>query len=88
MRSPVEFRIFVVYPPDREGRVCQLTVEHNGSMDIPTELYREDGQNMITLFSQQDGAAWTYPLADFITGINAAVAELDGPPPGARARSI
>ena len=82
MRSPVEFQIFVVYPPDREGRVAQLTVPHNGSIDIPTELYREDGQTLITLFSRDDGAAWTYPVADFIAGINAAVAVVEGPPRG------
>lgn len=83
MRVPdrVEFQIAYIYPPDRDGRVIELNVRHEGSVDIPAEFYKEHGQTMITLFSPADGPAWTYPLADFVAAIDAAVAALEGPPP-------
>jgi hypothetical protein len=75
----VEFQIFIAYPPDRDGRVVELNDRHDGTVDIPAEIYRDQGQTMITLFSRTDGPAWTYPLADFVAGIEAAVAALDAP---------
>ena len=72
MQSPVDLQIFVVYPPDREGRVAQLCVQRAGKLDIPAEVFRQDGQTMITLFSRDDGPAWTYPLAEFGAALDAA----------------
>jgi hypothetical protein len=78
------FRIFVVYPPDREGRVAQLTVEHEDMVDIPAELSREDGELTISLFSRSDGVAWEYRLSEFLAAIDAGVAALERPSPESR----
>ncbi len=59
--DPSQFQFFVAYPPDREGRVAQLTVTHGNEIDIPAEVFRDRDQLMITLFSRSDGTAWTYP---------------------------
>jgi len=79
MTHQVEFTIAYAYPPWREGRVIQLYISHDGSVDIPVEVYRDDGETVITLFSRPEGL--TYVAEDFVAAINAAVAALEGPPP-------
>jgi hypothetical protein len=74
------FQIFVAYPPDREGRVAQVHVPHDGAVDIPVEMYDEDGERKITIFARTGGVAWEYPLDDFLAAIEAAITALDGPP--------
>lgn len=83
MESPIEFQIFVAYPPGREGRVVELSVPRCGGVDIPAEIYREDGQTMITLFSRSDGPAWRYPLSDFLAAVEAATNAIEAPGSGA-----
>jgi hypothetical protein len=75
----VSFRIFVAYPPDREEAVAQLTVQHDGVMDIPAEVFRNGSRMTISLFSRTDGVAWQYPLGEFLAAIDAAVAALEPP---------
>jgi hypothetical protein len=80
VNNHVEFQVFVAYPPDREGRVVELNIIREGEVDIPAELFRDNGETMITLFSRKDGPAWTYRLADFVLGLDAATAALEAPP--------
>jgi hypothetical protein len=75
----VEFQIAYIYPPDREGRTIALCVHHDGSVDMPVEVYREHGETVISLYTGTDGL--TYPMEDFRAAIDAAVAALEGPPP-------
>jgi hypothetical protein len=77
--DPSQFRLFVAYPPDREGRVVQLTITQGNEMDIPAEIFREGGQLMITLFSRGDTTGRTYPVTEFVDAVEAAVAAVDAP---------
>jgi hypothetical protein len=85
MEQPTKFDIFIAYPLDRDGRVAELNVRHDGVVDIPAEVYRDGDQTMVTLFSRREGPAWTYPVADFVAAIHAAVSAIDAPPSGPQA---
>jgi hypothetical protein len=69
----VTFKISKGFPPDRESPIAELTVSHDGVVDIPAEIYRENGEVRIALFGRQDGTAFEYPLAEWIEAINSAV---------------
>jgi hypothetical protein len=72
----VTFEIFVAYPPDRQTKVAQLSVRHDGMVDIPAEVDREGGELKITIFGRQGGVAWEYPLADWVAAVERAVEAL------------
>lgn len=74
--SVVVFEILKAYPPDRDGVVAELTVRHGGLIDIPAEIYREDGELKITLFGRETGPAWTYPLSEWVAAVNQAAEAL------------
>jgi hypothetical protein len=69
------------HPPDRAGRVAQLTVTHENEIDIPAEVLRDGEHLMITLSSRSDGTSWTCPLADFVAAVEAAAAAVEAPTP-------
>jgi hypothetical protein len=77
--DPSQFRLFVAYPPDREGRVVQLTITHGNEVDIPAEVFREGDQLMITLFSHGDTSGSTCPVTEFVAAVEAAAAAVDAP---------
>jgi hypothetical protein len=79
MADPVEFQIAYIYPTDREGRTIALRVQHEGSVDMPVEVWREDGETVISLYAGTEGL--TYRMEDFRAAVDAAVAALEGPPP-------
>lgn len=68
--------IFKVFPPDRDGPVAQITVSHDGVLDIPAEIRRYDGELRIAMFAREGGVAWDYPLADFLAVLHKGVAAL------------
>jgi hypothetical protein len=65
----VTFEIFRAFPPDREGAVAELTVRHDGVVDIPAEIYQENGELKITLFEREGGPAWVYPLDEWVEAV-------------------
>jgi hypothetical protein len=67
------FEISKVFPPDRESAVAELNVRHDGVVDIPADVYREDGQLKISIFGREGGVAWEYPLDDWVGAIQRAV---------------
>lgn len=56
-------------PPHREQAVAEFHVAHDGLVDIPAELFSEDGKLMIALYGRTGGVAWEYPLSDFLAAI-------------------
>jgi hypothetical protein len=72
----MRFEIFKAFPPNRESAVVELNVRHDGQVDIPAEIYREDGELRITLFQREGGAAWQYPLNEWVAGIAKAIEAL------------
>ncbi len=67
------FEIFKAFPPDREGPVAELNVRHDGLVDIPAEIRREEGKLRIAIFAQRSGVAWDYPLDEFLVAVQEAV---------------
>lgn len=63
-------------PPHREKVVAEFHVTHEGVIDIPAEVYDEDGKLMIAIYSREGGQPWDFPLADFIEAIGKAIAIL------------
>jgi hypothetical protein len=75
--TPMTIKIFVGYPPDRDSPQAEFRISHDGLVDIPALLYREDGKLMIEIFSQAGGEPeWTLPLADFVQAIGNGMAAL------------
>ena len=63
------FQISKVFPPNRDSPVAELNVHHDGIVDIPAEIYRQDGVLKICLFARAEGVQWEYPLDDFVAAI-------------------
>ncbi len=79
MADASRFEILTVFPPDRDGRVVQVTAPHDAVVDIPAELYLDADETMITLFSRGDGVAWEYRLSEFLAALKAADEALNRP---------
>ena len=67
------FEISKGFPPDRESPIAELCVRHDGVVDIPAEVYRENGELTISIFGRKDGVALEYPLHDWLDAIQRAV---------------
>jgi hypothetical protein len=65
--------VFKAFPPDSEGPMAQINLRHDGFVDIPAEIRRENGDLIIRLVARAGGAAWEYPLADFLAVVDKAV---------------
>jgi hypothetical protein len=64
-------------PPHREHMVAEFHVAHEGMIDIPAEVFEDDGGRlMIALYSKKGGDPWEFPLADFVQAIGSAMAIL------------
>jgi hypothetical protein len=68
--------IFKAFPPDRESTVVELNVPHDGVVDVPAEIYRENGERMIAIFGRKGGAAWVYPLDEWVEALHKAAEAL------------
>ena len=69
------------FPPDRESAIAEFYVSHDGGVDIPADVYRENGELMLSIFGRKDGVALDYPLRDLLEAIERAVEVLgDGSP--------
>ncbi len=69
----VTFKIFKGFPPDSEGPIAELNVNHDGVVDIPAEIRHERGELRIAIFGRKDGFALDYPLDEFLEAIRKAV---------------
>jgi hypothetical protein len=65
----MSIHVGIAYPPHREEGVAEFHVLREGTMDIPAELFRDQGRLMIGLYSRTEGIAWEYPLSDFLAAI-------------------
>ena len=70
------FEIFEMFPPDRESPVAELNVRHGAVVDVPAEVYRENGELKITIFGREGGVAWEYPLAEWVEAVRKAAEAL------------
>jgi len=74
----MEFQIAETYPPDRESQQPELCIyHHDGGVDIPALLYREDDELKIELFARSGGVEWTFPVAEFMSTIARAAERFD-----------
>ena len=67
------FEIFKGFPPDRESAVAEFYDRHDGVVDVPAQLYREDGQLKIAIYGREGGIVWEYSVDDWIGAIEQAV---------------
>ena len=67
------FEISKGFPPSRESAIAELCVRHDGVVDIPAEVYREDGQVKISIFGREGGLVWKYSVDDWVGAIRRAV---------------
>ena len=72
----MNFEIFKAYPPDQDAAVAQVTLRHDGFVDISAEVSRVDGELTITIFGREGGPSWEYPLADWIGAVQRAAEAL------------
>lgn len=68
----------IAYPPHRDEGVAEFHVTHDGTIDVPAEIFRDSGRLMIGLYSRADGLAWEYPLSDFLAAIASGIGILEG----------
>jgi hypothetical protein len=61
--------IFKTFPPDRESAVVELSISHDGFVDILAEIYRENGQRIIAVFGRPGGTAWVYSLDEWVEAL-------------------
>jgi hypothetical protein len=54
--------------------VAEFNVVHNGSVEIPAEVYESDGKLKMTIYSREGGIAWEYDVSDFIQALGHAIA--------------
>lgn len=71
------FEIFKAFPPDHETPVAELNVRHDGVVEIPAEICRENEVLKIKIFGREGGVAWEYSLADWVDAVRRAVECLD-----------
>ena len=64
-------------PPHRTESVAEFHVLHDGVVDIPAELYRDQGVLRIALYGKSGGESWNYPLSDFLAAIGSGIRVLD-----------
>jgi hypothetical protein len=74
----MSIEIFKAFPPDRESAVAELNVRHDGTVDIPAEVFREDGELRINIFRPEGGVAWQYSVDEWVAAIQRAI-EVLGP---------
>lgn len=67
------FEIFKAFPPDRDGPVAEINVRHEGLVDVPAEVYRENGELRIAIFGREGGVAWNYSLDEWVQAVQRAV---------------
>lgn len=60
-------------PPHRETGVAEFHVRHDGFIDVPAEVYCENGVLMIGLYAREAGIQWEYSLAEFVEAIGRAM---------------
>jgi hypothetical protein len=65
----VSIHVGIAYPPHREDGVAEFHVRHDDAIDIPAEIFQQDGRLMIGLYSRTGGLAWEYALSDFLAAI-------------------
>lgn len=63
-------------PPHRERMVAEFHVVHDGLVDVPAEVYEENGKLMIAIYSREGGSPWEFALADFVEAVGKAIAVL------------
>lgn len=68
--------IFKGYPPDSEFPIAEICHRHDGVVDIPAEVRRENGQLRITIFGHGDGVGFDYLLDDWVAALNKAAEAL------------
>jgi hypothetical protein len=61
-------------PSHRENAVAESHVRHDEFIDVPAEVYRENGVLMIGLYAREGGIQWEYSLAEFVQAIGLAIA--------------
>ena len=69
-------QIFKAYPPDKEFPIAEINHRHDGGIDIPAEIRRENGQLWITIFGRVGGVAWEYKLDEWIEALHRAARAL------------
>lgn len=73
----MSIHVGVAYPPHREEAVAEFHVKHDDVVDIPAEIFRQDGRLMIGLYARTGGLAWEYSLSDFLGAIASGIAIIE-----------
>jgi hypothetical protein len=68
--------VFKANPENRDSAVAEFHATRDGTVDIPAEVFRQDGKFMIALFAQTGGVQWEFPVSDFVEAIEAGKALL------------
>jgi hypothetical protein len=66
------FEIFKAYPPERHAAVVELHVASAGSVEIPVQVFRHEGELQVSIFTRDGSVAWEFPLEELMTGLQRA----------------
>lgn len=70
------FELFI-HPSEHKGRVVDLLARSGPhTVDVPAQVAEVNGDLLITLFTPQDGPAWTYSLNEFREALDRAAQAL------------
>jgi hypothetical protein len=67
--SEMTIQVGEASPPHRDAAVAEFHVRHDACVDIPAEVYRDNGRLMIALYAREGGIQWEYPLSEFLEAI-------------------
>ena len=70
------FEIFKAFPPDRESSVVELSFKHDGFVEVPAEIYDQNGTRVIAIFGREGGLPWIYPFDDWVAALKEAAEAL------------
>jgi hypothetical protein len=68
--------IFKGYPPDSEFPIAEINDLHDGGVEVPAVVSRENGELRITIYERAGGVAWEYKLDDWVEALHRAAKAL------------
>lgn len=78
MDSPSLIRVSIASPPNRDGRLAELSTHPDDeSVHQFAEIFREDGRLMIGLYRDRSDDPLKLPLGEFLEAVGRGVARLE-----------
>jgi hypothetical protein len=68
--------VWLTSPPNRDGKVAELQIQHESTVDQPVEIFRVAGKLMIALYVSPERPPIELPLGEFLEAVGKSIDEL------------